>query len=92
MKKYKFSVKDRIKTDLHFVWMFLGNRKDRVDAKWYRDFMNAWDEYHENDNNGMYSSVSGKTYGVLVNALNSVDSYRMISQEENDAMAKAARQ
>jgi len=83
MKKYKFSVSDRTKTELEFVRMFLDNRKDRVEIKWYRDFMNALDEYSENDTNGRYSRVSGKAYGILKEAMVAVYDYRMISQREH---------
>ena len=81
MKKYKFSVSDRVKTDLHFVWNFLYNREAKVDAKWYRDFNDAYEEYHE----GMrsrFAVVSGNTYGVLSEALAVADDYRRRSALE----------
>ena len=85
MKHYKFSVKDRVKTDLFFVYNFLTNREIKVDKTWLSNFCNAYDEYYEGMRQN-YSVVSGKSYGVLQNALNSVDMYRIMSARDYDEM------
>jgi len=83
MKYYKMSIKESVKYNLDFVNMFIENRREQIKSEEYHAFKDALSQYWQNMTDH-YSIVSGKNYGILMNALFISDDYRMISQAETE--------
>jgi len=81
MKMYKFSASERTKLEIEFVNMFLTNRQETVNTKWFQDFKEAYSAYLA----GMqynYSIVPGWAYGILQRAHMISQDYRQETQKE----------